>query len=449
MLENQDDVKELIPEFYGEDPSFLQNSLSLDLGTKSNGSKVSDVKLPPWSSDAKDFLHKMRLALESPIVSEGLPHWIDLVFGYKQRGELAVESFNGKTSVVFHPLTYEGSVDLASISDPLERIAIEVQINEFGQTPKQLFKIPHPLRELVDQVPKTLLRQSSLWSVEVIARKQKADVTELSLHKKRISSVNVLNDKIVTTGFDGCLKILSSDRSLKRSYTVCSLAVSGSCFIDEKQVALASYDNNVYVFNAGIGVIQHKIKAHDDAVSGIEYFKDLGLLASGSWDSSVKLWDFRSLACPVHTFDEHEEQVLALCHQDFLLTSCDKTGRVICRDVREGVVSKFDVGQRIECVGQSKHSKHLIIGTKKFLGLYETSGELVTQLKVEGVSCFISDGVFIVNGQEDGNLEMWEFMNGNSMHRWPCIRNVTALQVDDITGAFYAGNKEGSLYIIP
>ena len=43
-------------------------------------------------------------------------------------------------------MTYEGMVDLEKIEDPVEKKAIRVQINEFGQTPKQLFKIPHPPR---------------------------------------------------------------------------------------------------------------------------------------------------------------------------------------------------------------------------------------------------------------------------------------------------------------
>ena len=37
-------------------------------------------------------------------------------------------------------------VDIDKIKDPIERKAIRVQINEFGQTPKQLFKIGHPPR---------------------------------------------------------------------------------------------------------------------------------------------------------------------------------------------------------------------------------------------------------------------------------------------------------------
>lgn len=47
---------------------------------------------------------------------------------------------------VFYYLTYEGSVDLDTITDPVMREAIENQIRNFGQTPSQLLMEPHPPR---------------------------------------------------------------------------------------------------------------------------------------------------------------------------------------------------------------------------------------------------------------------------------------------------------------
>ena len=38
--------------------------------------------------------------------------------------------------IVFHPLTYEGYIALSEITDPMQKRALKVQINEFGQTPK-------------------------------------------------------------------------------------------------------------------------------------------------------------------------------------------------------------------------------------------------------------------------------------------------------------------------
>jgi factor associated with neutral sphingomyelinase activation len=52
--------------------------------------QVGNVDLPPWASDAYDFVHKCREALECDYVSDRLHLWIDLVFGYKQRGKVCV-----------------------------------------------------------------------------------------------------------------------------------------------------------------------------------------------------------------------------------------------------------------------------------------------------------------------------------------------------------------------
>lgn len=69
---NPTNVKELIPEFFMSDPSFLENRLNLDLGVRSNGKRVEDVKLPNWAESPEDFLKKQREALESPFVSNNL-----------------------------------------------------------------------------------------------------------------------------------------------------------------------------------------------------------------------------------------------------------------------------------------------------------------------------------------------------------------------------------------
>eukprot|EP00002_Diphylleia_rotans_P002696 TRINITY_DN11707_c0_g1_i5.p1 TRINITY_DN11707_c0_g1~~TRINITY_DN11707_c0_g1_i5.p1 ORF type:complete len:2690 (-),score=406.88 TRINITY_DN11707_c0_g1_i5:1272-9341(-) len=135
------DVKELIPEFYYLPEAFV-NTNQYDFGIRQDNEKIQGVVLPPWSKgDVLDFIKKHRQALESDYVSERLNDWIDLIFGYKQQGKAAEEAIN-----VFYYLTYEGKIDIDAITDPTEKKAKITQINNFGQTPKQLFKKPHPKR---------------------------------------------------------------------------------------------------------------------------------------------------------------------------------------------------------------------------------------------------------------------------------------------------------------
>ncbi len=144
------DVKELIPDLFVL-PEALVNSEGLDLGVKQDGERVGDVALPPWAAgSARIFVRVHRQALESDHVRERLCHWIDLVFGYKQTGKDAIAAVN-----VFHPSTYYG-FDLSSIRDPVRRAARATMIKTYGQTPKQLFRRPHPMvtRNLADS-PKT------------------------------------------------------------------------------------------------------------------------------------------------------------------------------------------------------------------------------------------------------------------------------------------------------
>ncbi|KAK7475305.1 hypothetical protein BaRGS_00033452 [Batillaria attramentaria] len=148
------DVKELIPEFFFL-PEMMNNSNRYELGKQEDGDVVSHVELPPWAKTPEDFIRINRQALESEFVSCQLHHWIDLIFGYKQRGPEAVRATN-----VFYYLTYEGNVNLEAITDPIMKEAVENQIRSFGQTPSQLLTEPHPPRSSVMHLSPMMFSQN-------------------------------------------------------------------------------------------------------------------------------------------------------------------------------------------------------------------------------------------------------------------------------------------------
>ncbi|GAB2217261.1 hypothetical protein Drorol1_Dr00000433 [Drosera rotundifolia] len=146
VLEEMSDVKELVPELFYF-PEMLTNENSIDFGTTQLGDKIDSVRLPPWAESPVDFVHKHRMALESEHVSAHLHEWVNLIFGYKQRGKEAIAANN-----VFFYITYEGTIDIDKITDPVQRRATQDQIAYFGQTPSQILTVPHIRRKPLAEV---------------------------------------------------------------------------------------------------------------------------------------------------------------------------------------------------------------------------------------------------------------------------------------------------------
>jgi hypothetical protein len=143
--ENLQDVRELIPEFFYL-PDLFVNANGFDFGQTQAGKSVHDVLLPKWAKgDPKRFVRINRQALESPYVCRHLHRWADLIFGFKQRGPEAVRCLNQ-----FVHLTYEGEVDLDTMTDPVQRASTIAQIQNFGQTPSRLERRPFPERSVIE-----------------------------------------------------------------------------------------------------------------------------------------------------------------------------------------------------------------------------------------------------------------------------------------------------------
>ncbi|OHT12749.1 hypothetical protein TRFO_17292 [Tritrichomonas foetus] len=192
---NQADVKELIPEFYTF-PLMFENPNNLSLGERSDGLSLNTVTMPRWGKDPLIFVWKMRKALEK---SDFINEWIDLIFGYKQRGEPAIEAVN-----VFHPMAYDDCFKNNDKTKNKQQHEIQLQelqeqnnnslsyvelkaaidmINNFGQCPKQLFTTPHPKRQ-------TIIRET------LFGNKESLFISELKQTSKDPERIRVVNDEI-------------------------------------------------------------------------------------------------------------------------------------------------------------------------------------------------------------------------------------------------------------
>ncbi|KAJ3168830.1 Neurobeachin-like protein 1 [Geranomyces variabilis] len=284
VLSGAGDVKELIPEFFYQ-PEFLVNDNNFNLGTKQTGEILGDVVLPPWAKTPDDFVRIHREALEGDYVSDHLHEWIDLIWGCKQTGDEAVKAHN-----VFYYLTYEGAINIDSVKDPVERRSIEDQINNFGQTPSQLFKKPHPVRR-----PRNVATESTLFTSPqshrsyLIELKQPAHVLFVGVSGGQMGSAQ--SDSNSTGG----RLITVDDAQAFRAHRWSVHAEDGTFVCDLDQ---APQRTRKLPFQLGATV-----HPHDQlyAMSRDGKF----LVAGGCWDGSFRVFNLDSATSAAHVAHAH------------------------------------------------------------------------------------------------------------------------------------------------
>ncbi|KAK4287855.1 hypothetical protein Pmani_039089 [Petrolisthes manimaculis] len=459
---NPSDFKELIPEFYNLNGShhFLTNTLNINFGTRQNGKPVGDVELPPWASDSKSMIQVMRDALESEYVSANLHHWIDLIFGYKQRGEEAEKADN-----LFYHLCYEGAVDLAAVTDLNERLALEVQITEFGQVPKQIFSRPHQPRarclglyhsaqfssSVQEDENGELARQSadSLWG----HLRELQELAEGCVHKDTVLGVTFTSNslQVVSVGQDSLAKVLSLPTLEQvRSVRVGTMAVSQCQHLPATQtILLASWDNNVYRYSMEYGQVSCVLQAHSDAVSCLKWCRDM--LVTGSWDCTVRVWKLEETqASERGGHVSASESVVCEMDHDAPVTCLDlhPAGSLLATGTQDGSVSLWllptpDLQHHLTCHSdtvsglawnsrEGEESRLLTAGRDGCLTIFDPNlGTTVCIHKTNHIiRCVAWEGRLVAAGVEAGDLILFDMGTGQELSRLHAhIGAVTCLAV--------------------
>uniref|UniRef100_A0A8C0GB78 Neutral sphingomyelinase activation associated factor n=1 Tax=Chelonoidis abingdonii TaxID=106734 RepID=A0A8C0GB78_CHEAB len=352
--------------------------------------KLLEVTLPDYPDD---FLQKSQNALESQYVSEHLHEWIDLIFGYKQKGREAIAAHN-----VFHPLTYEGGVDLNSIMDPNEKVALLTQILEFGQTPKQLFTTPHPRRI----IPKFKSLRTSSHNVSI-------DESPVSPSEE---SFEDLTEESITLAWN-------------------NIALS-SCLIlpGDATVISSSWDNHIYFYSVAFGRRQDTLMGHDDAVSKICWHDNR--LYSASWDSTVKVW--HCVPAEVLGTKRHQFELLAELEHDVSVNTINlnAANAMLVSGTKEGTISIWDVTtatmlHQLSChsgtvyaAAFSPDSRHLLSTGEDgcFKVIDVQTGMLISSMASEQPQrCFKWDGHSVLSGSQSGELLVWDLFAGKVIER--------------------------------
>ncbi|KAI2794002.1 hypothetical protein POX_a00592 [Penicillium oxalicum] len=408
---NMTDVRELIPEFFYL-PEFLVNSNKYEFGMLQNmRTAIDSVELPPWAKgDPKIFIQKHREALESPYVSENLHHWIDLVFGCKQKGDAAIEAVN-----VFHHLSYKGAKDLDAIDDPMERLATIGIIHNFGQTPGQIFQRAHPQRE--DQrhrVPRLDALAESLTQMPLSLLDIGERVTTLAMRQDRLLCTSAFRINI-PPAYDQYLEWGFFDGSV-RFYSIDSRKLLG------------------HFEHLHIGQLSHAS------------FADSRTLVTCGNDCTVSLWTVTATSRavdlqPVGSLFGHRTPVtvLAVSRSFSALLSASSDGQIMLWDLnRRGFVRTLPADGTVDCARINDVTGDIIVCRGGRITMYTLNGELVIDQPVcdapedRVLSCAFYEGVqnewlerqLILTGHARGVVNIWSKVIRNGGFELELIRQL-------------------------
>ena len=135
-------------------------------------------------------------------------------------------------------------------------------------------------------------------------------------------------------------RLKSGELSLKETIDLVASGSSGRMAIspDGISIAIGTNEGEILLFNGQTGAMTGKLRAHEDRITGIAFSPDQRLLASGSWDNTVRIWNLSDLNASPRTLTGHTDAIMgvAFAPDGNVLYSRSFDGTIIEWDVASG-----------------------------------------------------------------------------------------------------------------
>ncbi|KAL6820059.1 hypothetical protein V8C40DRAFT_268540 [Trichoderma camerunense] len=216
-------------------------------------------------------------------------------------------------------------------------------------------------------------------------------------------------------------------------------------------------DARQLLLNRGaFNVYQRTLQGHTDSIEGVAFSHDSTLIASGSSDFTVKIWDRITGRCQ-KTLEGHNGIVnaVAFSHDSTLIASASDDSTIRIWNTTTGQCQQLLRGPRsditIEAVAFSHDSKLIISGSSdNTLKMWDaTTGRILKSLTGHNATiyavAFSHNDDLMISGSGDGVVILWNLVQGTSNILETHTRHINSVAFSENSICFYTASADGTV----
>ncbi|KAL3432874.1 putative wd40 protein [Aspergillus tetrazonus] len=254
----------------------------------------------------------------------------------------------------------------------------------------------------MDSTIRAMFKSSQRWikTLPQVERSWSAELQTLEGH----------SDTVLSVAF-------SADGLMGHSDSVLSVAFSASGLI----VASGSRDRTIKLWDAKSGLEVRTLEGHSGPVASVAFSADGLMVASGSNDHTIKLWDAKT-GLEIQMLEGHSDWVesVAFSADGLMVASGSRDRTIKLWDTKTGLVIRTLKGHSnwVQSVAFSADGLMVASGSSDFMmKLWDAKAGLeIRTLKRHygrvGSVAFSADGLIVASGSDDGTIKLWDAKTG-------------------------------------
>jgi mitogen-activated protein kinase organizer 1 len=186
-------------------------------------------------------------------------------------------------------------------------------------------------------------------------------------------------------------------------------------------------DSSICFWDLRRSTVIRKLRCHNGAVNCVAFNHDSSVAISGSYDSTVKLWDARCASVnPIQTLEDSKDAITAVASGRFDILSGSVDGKLRTYDIRQSCLTVDSFPAAIVSIELSKDQQIVLLSTidSKVLLFVKPTGEMIqtyrghtsTQFAIH--SHFAANDAVVVSGSETGEVFIWELVEAAVANRF-------------------------------